>query len=268
MRLAGVIGWPVAHSMSPRIHRFWLEALGLEGDYCRLPVRPGDLATAAGALGALGFAGVNITLPHKEAALALAAAATPAAAAIGAANILAVQSSGQLLADNSDWQGFHETLAHRTVAHAIVAGAGGAARAILFALKQHGTRRVTLLNRTPARAQALLEALGLPGDALPLDARLPPADLLVNTTSLGMAGSPAFRPDLAPLGPDALVQDIVYAPLETPLLAAARARGLATIDGLAMLIGQAAPAFERFFGAVPPRALDDALRARLVAPAR
>ncbi|MFQ3665540.1 MAG: shikimate dehydrogenase [Sphingomonadaceae bacterium] len=267
MRLAGVIGWPVAHSKSPVIHRFWLEALGEDGDYCRLGVPPEHFAAAVRALPLLGFAGVNVTIPHKEAALALASRATPAAAAIGAANILAVEPDGGLLADNSDWLGFAETIADRSVRHAIVVGAGGAARAILFALKERGVGAVTLMNRTPARAQALLAASGLAGEVRPLDAPLPPADLLVQTSPLGMAGQPPFLPDLAPLAPDALVEDIVYAPLETPLLAAARAHGLATVDGLAMLIGQAAPAFTRFFGASPPRARDAELRQLLTRPA-
>jgi shikimate dehydrogenase len=147
-----------------------------------------------------------------------------------------------------------------------VVGAGGAARAVLFALSKVGVGRVTLLNRTPLKGAALLAGFGLKGDALPLEARLrPDTTLLVNTSALGMAGQPPLTLDLDPLPGEAIVYDIVYAPLETPLLAAARARGLDTVDGLEMLIGQAALAFELFFGAAPPRERDDELRALLLA---
>ena len=267
--IAGVLGWPIAHSKSPAIHRFWLDALGLEGDYLRFPVPPDRLAAALAGLPALGIAGVNVTLPHKQATLSLLDSLDPAAAAIGAVNCITVTAEGRLHGTNTDLAGFLEpldtALAGRPLpAHVILVGAGGAARAVLAALASRGRPHVTLLNRSPEPARELLARSGLDGETRPLDSPLPPAGLLVNASSLGMTGHPPFAPDLAPLAPGALVYDLVYAPLETPLLAAARRHGLATLDGLRMLVAQAAPAFTRFFGHPPPRDRDPELRIRLV----
>ncbi len=264
MKTAGVIGWPVAHSKSPLIHRFWLEALGLDGDYSRFAVEPDALGSAIAALPVLGLAGVNVTVPHKIAVMAHLDRVEPDALAIGAVNTVLVAPDGALVGANTDMAGFLEPLRGLSVEQAVVVGAGGAARSVLLGLKRHGVARVTVMNRSVERAAALLAELGVVGEAVGLEAPLPAADLLVNASSLGMAGQPRLGLDLAPLPDWAAVYDIVYVPLETELLAAARARGLRAIDGLEMLIGQAAHAFERFFGAAPPRDLDPELRALLV----
>ncbi|WP_448579779.1 shikimate dehydrogenase family protein [Thermaurantiacus sp.] len=263
MKVAGVIGWPVAHSKSPLIHRFWLDALGLDGDYVRLPVRPEALASALAGLAPLGFSGVNVTLPHKVEALHACASLDPNARATGAVNLLTVRDDGRLHGANSDVDGVIESLAGWGGGHAVLVGAGGAARAAVQALARLGVTSLTILNRNQESARALLARSGLPGEVLPLDAPLPPATLLVNASSLGMAGQPSYLPDLGPLAEGAILFDMVYAPLETPLLAAGRARGLAAIDGLAMLIGQARAAFRAFYGAEAPRHLDPELRALL-----
>ncbi len=263
MRTAGVIGWPIAHSKSPAIHRFWLRALGIEGDYSRFAVRPDELGAAVRALPALGIAGVNVTVPHKVAVLDWLDGASAEAAAIGAVNTVLVRDGG-LWGTNTDIEGFAGPLAGRHVEHAVVVGAGGAARAVLPALARLGVRRITVMNRSVAKARALLEGLEIEGDAVPLAAAAPDADLLVNASSLGMKGEPPLRLDLGALPDGATVYDIVYAPLETELLAAARARGLRTIDGLEMLVGQAAVAFELFYGAKPPRGRDAELRTLLL----
>jgi shikimate dehydrogenase len=257
---AGVMGWPVAHSQSPLIHRFWLEALGLAGDYARLPVPPGRLGGALAALAPLGLAGVNLTVPHKVAALAHLDSLDPAARAVGAVNTVLVGDGGRLHGTNTDVAGIIEALAPRRFAHVVLLGAGGAARAAVAALGALGAGRLTICNRSAAAAEALLAASGLPGEVRPLEGATPAADLLVNATSLGMAGQPPLE---VAIGGAPLVFDMVYAPLETPLLAGARARGLETVDGLAMLIGQAARAFQLFYGAEPPRARDAELRALL-----
>ena len=266
---AGVIGWPVAHSKSPLIHRFWLGRLGIDGDYGRFPVHPDSLGTAVAALSALGLRGINVTIPHKVAVMAHLDTIEDSALRAGACNTVLVGDDGRLHGHNTDISGFAEPLAGRSLAGrpAVVIGAGGAARAVLLALAEIGCAPIELRNRTPGKAQALAEELGVTANIAPLDAPLPAAALLVNASTLGMAGQPPLVLDLTPLPTGAVVYDIVYAPLETPLLAAARARGLATIDGLAMLIGQAAVAFERFYGASPPRdaASDAALRALLTA---
>ena len=263
MTTAGVIGWPISHSKSPRIHRFWLEELGIDGDYARFAVAPYQLAEALKGLPALGFSGVNVTVPHKVAVLSLLDRVEPVARAIGAVNTILVRNR-ELVGTNTDMAGFLEPLAGFSAKTAVVVGAGGAARAVLMAMKELGVGHVTLLNRTPLRAAGLLRKLGVPGEARPLDSALPAADLLVNASPLGMAGAPPLVLDLAPLPPAAIVYDIVYAPLETALLRQAGERGLATIDGLAMLIGQAAIAFERFYGVPPPRGRDPDLRRLLL----
>lgn len=262
--VAGVIGWPIAHSKSPIIHRFWLEKLGLDGDYSRLPVAPDRLGDAIRALPALGFRGVNVTVPHKEAVIAHLDRLEPEAQAIGAINMVVVE-QGVLVGGNTDAAGFAAPLASLPLdgAQVVVVGAGGAARAVLATLRARSVGHVTMLNRSLERAEALLRDLALNGTAAGLDAPLPPASLLVNASSLGMVGQPPLQLDLTPLASDAVVYDLVYAPLETELLGRARASGLATIDGLEMLVGQAAVAFERFFGVAPPREHDAELRARL-----
>ena len=264
--VAGVIGWPIAHSKSPIIHRFWLDRLGLDGDFSRLPVAPERLGDAIRALPALGLRGVNVTVPHKEAVIAHLDHIEPDAQTIGAVNMVVVE-QGALVGGNTDAAGFAAPLADLPLdgAHVVVVGAGGAARAVLATLKARSVGHVTLLNRSVERAKALLRDFALQGTVAGLDAPVPPASLLVNASSLGMVGQPPLHLDLAAQPADAVVYDLVYVPLETELLARARARGLPTIDGLAMLIGQAAVAFERFFGAEPPREHDAELRARLTA---
>ncbi len=266
MMVAEVIGDPIAQSKSPVIHNFWLDALGIEAEYRRTHV-------AAGRLGDFfaerrddpDWRGCNITLPHKQAALDFVEDRGGVRQSIGAINTVFRDRDGVLVGTNTDAGGFYAPIAGMDLGGApvVVIGAGGAARAVLFALSKMEVGRVTLLNRSPLKGAALLTAFGLQGDALPLDATLPPAALLVNTSPLGMIGQPPLAVDLSPLPDDALVYDIVYAPLETDLLARAHARGLQTVDGLDMLIGQAALAFEIFFGAAPPRERDDALRAVL-----
>ncbi len=264
---ADVIGDPIAHSKSPLIHNFWLSQLGIAADYRACHVRPDGLADyVASRRDDPLWRGCNVTLPHKQAVLDLVADPGNIRASIGAANTVFRQGAA-LACTNTDAAGFYAPIADADLAGApvVVVGSGGAARAVLFALAQIGVGPVTILARSVLKASALLAHFGLKGQALMLDAALPPAKLLVNASSLGMAGQPVFVPDLAPLPEDALVYDIVYAPLETPLLAAAHARGLETIDGLEMLVGQAAVAFELFFGAPPPDDPEGRLRALLLA---
>ena len=265
---AEVIGDPVAHSKSPLIHRFWLERLGLEGDYRATRVVPAELGAWFAARAAdPDWRGCNITVPHKVAALDHVADPGGVRDTIGAANTVFRDGRGGIAVTNTDAAGFYAPLADCDLAGRPVAvvGAGGAARAVLFALARMGVGPVTILNRTPMKAMGLLSAFGLKGQVLPLDARLPAAALLVNTSTLGMTGQPPLDLDLSPLPAGAIVYDIVYAPLVTPLLAAAEARGLETIDGLEMLVGQAAAAFELFFGRPAPREHDAELRALLLA---
>lgn len=263
---AEVIGDPIAHSKSPLIHGFWLDRLGLPGSYRAVHVPAGELASYfADRRDDRGWRGCNITVPHKEAALSFVEDRAGVRRSIGAINLAFRADDGAIVGANTDSGGFAAPLAGIDLAGATVAvvGAGGAARAVLHALAGIGVGEVVVLNRSPLRAAALIEAFGLRGRALPLAAQLPPARLLVNASTLGMVGQPPLPLDLAPLPQGATVYDLVYAPLETPLLAAARARGLEAIDGLDMLIGQAALAFEALFGAAPPRAADGELRALL-----
>jgi shikimate dehydrogenase len=268
---AFVVGHPIAHSRSPLIHGHWLAEHGIAGSYERLDVAPADFADFLHALPASGFAGGNVTIPHKEAAFALADELTPRARAIGAVNTLVVR-EGRLLGDNTDAPGFCAHLDHGLGADwpgrgtAVILGAGGAARAIVVGLAERGVRRILVANRTPARAEAVAALAPGVAEALAWDdlpAAMAGAGLLVNTTSLGMKGQPPLDLDLAPLPAGAAVADIVYAPLETPLLAAARARGLAAVDGLGMLLHQAVPGFAAWFGVRP--AVTPALRDRIVA---
>ncbi|MGE0745750.1 MAG: shikimate dehydrogenase [Rhodospirillales bacterium] len=258
-RIAGVMGWPVAHSRSPRLHNHWLERYGIDGVYVPLPVRPEDFATAARLLPRIGFAGANVTVPHKEAAFAAADRCDPIARRIGAVNTLVVDGD-VLLGHNTDAFGFIESLRadvpdwRGADGPAAVIGAGGAARAVCVALQDAGVPEIRVVNRTRARAAALVAALGAPLVAVDWADRttaLADAALLVNTTTLGMAGQPPLDLALDRLPVSAVVNDIVYVPLETPLLAAARARGNAVVDGLGMLLHQARPGFAAWFGRMP-----------------
>ena len=267
MMRAEVIGDPIAHSKSPAIHGFWLEALGIEAEYRAVHVRPEELASYFESRRAdPGWRGCNITIPHKQAALDLVEDRGGVRATIGAVNTV-VRDGDALIGTNTDAGGFYAPIAGLDLegAHAVVIGAGGAARAILFALSRLSVGRVTVMNRNVLKAAALLSSFGLKGDAVPLGSPLPAAGLVVNASSLGMRGQPPLDIDLSPLPEDAVVYDAVYAPLETGLLAQARARDLDTVDGLEMLIGQAALAFELFFNAAPPRERDEELRALLTA---
>lgn len=262
-RLAGVMGWPVEHSLSPRLHGYWLEQHGIDGAYVPLAVAPNDLPTALTALPALGFRGVNLTLPHKEQALNLCREVDDLARRIGAVNTIVVRDGG-LFGSNSDAFGFLENLKggapdwRAEAAPAVVLGAGGASRAVVVALADAGVPEVRLVNRTRERAEALAAALGpLVDGALSVygwdrrEAALAEAGLVVNTTTLGMAGQPPLDLDLGALPVEAVVTDIVYTPLLTPLLQAARTRGNPLVDGLGMLLHQARPGFEAWYGVRP-----------------
>lgn len=263
---AEVIGDPIKHSKSPLIHGFWIEALGLDAAYRAHHVTPEALpGYFAGRREDPAWRGCNITLPHKQAALDLVEDRGDVRATIGAINLALRAEDGAIIGTNTDAGGFYAPIADLPLegAPVVVIGAGGAARAILFALSRIGVGEVTILNRNVLKAAALLSAFGLKGRALPLGSPIPAGALLVNTSALGMAGQPPLDIDLSPLPGDAVVYDIVYAPLETALLKAARARELETVDGLDMLIGQGALAFELLFGAEPPRDRDDELRTLL-----
>jgi shikimate dehydrogenase len=270
--LAGLMGWPVMHSRSPKLHNYWFEKHGLAGTYVPLAIAPGKLEAALRALAPLGFAGCNLTIPHKEAALAFVDEVDPVARRIGASSCVVVRPDGSLLATNNDCYGFIEGILEadpswRADAGPIaVIGAGGAARAVVYALADRGARDIRLLNRTFARAKALADEFGAPLKALPWEARhdaLAGAAMLVNATSQGMVGEPPLDLDLDKLPQAALVADIVYVPGETPLLAAARARGNRTVNGLGMLLHQARPAWRAWFG-IEPQVTPD-LRALLAA---
>ena len=256
-RLAGVMGWPVAHSRSPRIHGYWLREAGVDGAYVPLAVPPDALGTALATLPLLGFRGCNLTVPHKEAALAHMGSLSEAARRVGAVNTVTVGENGALAGDNTDGLGFVRHLREtvptwRADEPAVVLGAGGAARAVVATLAAEGVAEIRVVNRTPHRAAALADAFGGAVRPLPwraLAGALDGCGLLVNATTLGMTGRPALAVDLARLPPEAAVYDLVYAPLETRLLAAARARGNPAVDGLGMLIHQARPGFAAWFGA-------------------
>lgn len=265
---AEVIGDPISQSKSPLIHRFWLDALGLDGRYERQHVTPDGLdAYISERRDNPDWRGCNVTMPHKAAVMDLVDDPGEVRATIGAMNTVVRQPDGRLIGTNTDAAGFYAPLAEVDLSAAPVAvvGAGGAARAVLFALARADVGEVVLYNRSPLKAMGLLASFGLKGEVRPLDAAIVPAALFVNASSLGMAGQPPLDIDLSPLPEDAIVYDLVYSPLETGLLRAARARDLATVDGLDMLIGQAALAFELFFGKSPPDGRDDELRALLTA---
>ena len=264
---AEVIGDPIKHSKSPLIHGFWLHKLGIVADYQAHHVLAQDLAAYfEKRSGDPDWRGCNITIPHKIAALDFVSDPGGVRQSIGAINTVFRGEKGDLVGTNTDAAGFFAPISEDEWAHrdAIVIGAGGAARAILFALAQADIGSVTILARSPLKAAALLSHFGLKGQVLKMDAPLPPAELLVNSSPLGMTGQPPLDIDLSPLPENAVVYDIVYSPLETKLLAQARALGLDTVDGLDMLIGQAAFAFELFFGKAPPADCEDELRALLL----
>jgi shikimate dehydrogenase len=254
---ACLIGWPAAHSRSPLIHHYWLRTLGIEGGYVIEAVPPDEFKDFIFRLSLRGFVGANVTRPHKEMALAL-SKPDERARAVGAANTLWFE-NGELCSTNTDVEGFINNLdasapGWEGCEEALVLGAGGASRAVVFGLLDRGIKRVHLANRTMARAGALADQFGacvLPVAWDALGAVLPRAGLLVNTTSLGMKGQPPLELDVGQLPSHAVVADLVYVPLETPLLAAARAHGLKTADGLGMLLHQAVRGFELWFGRRP-----------------
>ncbi len=258
--LAGVLGWPVAHSRSPLLHNYWIRQYGLQGSYVLLPVAPGNLQAALSGLPALGFAGCNVTQPHKVEAMALVHEVDANARAIGAINTIVVGPDGALRGMNNDGFGYIQGLIDaspdwRADAGPIaVLGAGGAARAVLMALAQRGAKEIRLVNRTQDKAVALAAAFAGLVRTLPWESRheaLADVAMLVNTTNQGMHGNPPLDIDLRLLPLHALVSDIIYVPLETPLLTQARARGNRTVNGLGMLMNQARPAFQAWFGVLP-----------------
>jgi shikimate dehydrogenase len=261
-KLAGILGWPIGHSRSPRLHNYWLAEHKIDGAYLPFPVKPEHLGDVLRALPKLGIGGVNLTIPHKEAALGHLDHVEPEARLIGAVNTVIVGTGGLLFGSNTDVEGFRASVLASgaqlaTDRPAIVLGSGGAARAVVAALAALGFPAIRIVNRTAARAALMIDSLKPLGPALTSvawddrAATLAGAGFLVNTTSLGMTGEPALDLDLSALPSDAAVADIVYAPLETPLLAAARARKLAAIDGLGMLLYQARPGFKAWFGVEP-----------------
>ena len=256
---AGVAGWPVDHSRSPTIHRYWLKELGIPGSYEKFAVRPGEFPQFASRIGEDGLLGANITAPHKEAAFSACDQRTPVAEALGAVNTLWRQAGG-LWGDNTDVAGFLANMDESASGWAeqrklaVVIGAGGAARAIVYALIARNFERIAVVNRTQARAEALAAHFGGSTTALAwadLTTQLAEADLLVNASLAGMVGQPLLTVDVSALPERALVADAVYVPLRTPLIEAARACGLRTVEGLGMLLHQAAPAFARWFGRRP-----------------
>jgi shikimate dehydrogenase len=254
---ACLIGWPAAHSRSPIIHKYWLKQFGIAGDYRIEAVEPAAFADFIGSLAARGYRGANVTIPHKEQALAL---STPdaRARAVGAANTLYFV-NGSLHSTNTDVEGFIGNLdasapGWNANGEAVVLGAGGSARAVVFGLAERGVARIYLVNRSRDRAQALAQPYGDRVRVIGWDdlgAVLPKAGLVVNTTSLGMKGQPPLPLDVSALRPDATIADLVYVPLETELLKAAKTRGLRTADGLGMLLHQAVRGFELWFGKRP-----------------
>lgn len=254
------MGWPVAHSRSPVIHNHWIAEHGLKGAYVLLPVQPGQLTTALRALPVLGFAGCNLTIPHKVAALKIVDHIDPLAQRMGAINTIVVEPDGSLTGLNTDGFGYIHSLLEaqpdwRADAGPItVVGAGGAARAVIVALIEHGAQEIRLTNRSAAKAQDMAQEFGPRVHAVAWEDRhdaLTGVALLVNTTNQGMHGEPALDLKLDHLPVQALVSDIIYVPMETPLLVAAKARGNTTVNGLGMLLHQARPAFAAWFGVLP-----------------
>ncbi len=265
--LAGVIGLPVSHSRSPRLHNHWLQKYGIHGQYVPLSLKHADLEEAIRALPKLGFVGVNVTIPHKETVLWLADLVTDRAALIGAANTLVFRSDGTLYADNTDGYGFLENLRKSApdwkpeAGPAAVIGSGGAARAVVASLMEIGVPEIRVSNRNKARADTLRSEFGariIVYDWVWAGNTMDGAKLVVNATSLGMKGKPEFRVSLDALSPEAVVTDLVYTPLETRFLRHATKIGCTVVDGLGMLLHQAVPAFERWFNKRPD--VDDETR--------
>ena len=259
-KLAGVMGWPVAHSRSPVIHNHWIAEHGLRGAYVLLPVQPQHLEKALRSLPVLGFAGCNLTIPHKVDAVRLMDRLEPLAARIGAVNTVVVNADGSLTGRNTDAFGFIQSLRDAQTGWraedgpAVVVGAGGAARAVIAGLIDAGTPEIRLANRSGEKAHHMAQEFGRPVRAVSWDARhdaLAGAALLVNTTNQGMHGEAPLDLRLDCLPVEALVADIIYVPQETPLLTVARYRGNRTVNGLGMLLNQARPAFEAWFGVMP-----------------
>jgi shikimate dehydrogenase len=273
-RLAGVMGWPVSHSKSPRVQGYWLAKYGVDGSYMPLPVAPENFAASVCALRDLGFAGVNVTIPFKQAVFAVCDELSDRAKRIGAVNTVTFSADGKILGDNTDGFGFIENLRQSvpdidfSSGPAIILGAGGASRAVIVALLDENCPQIRLTNRTAKRAHDLADEIG--DDRITVvngpigDADLCDASLLVNTTSLGMIGQPALEIDLAGLAQNTIVTDIVYAPLKTDLLLQAEARGNQVVDGLGMLLHQARPGFHKWFGIDP--VVTSALREFVLSP--
>lgn len=269
-RKAVVVGHPIAHSRSPLIHRHWLAELGIAGAYDRRDVRPEDLEGFVRAMAGEGIAGANLTIPHKELVMAMVGQIDPEARAVGAANTIWFDEAGTLRATNTDVHGFLANLDERAPGWdaggktAMVFGAGGAARAVVFGLLSRGFEQVLIHNRSAERIAGLRDAFGAAVESAGAAREaLAAADLVVNATSLGMHGAAAWTMPLDGLSPAAVVCDLVYVPLRTRLLELAEARGNRTVDGLGMLLHQAAPAFQRFFGQKPR--VTESLRQRIVA---
>jgi shikimate dehydrogenase len=258
--LAGVMGWPVMHSRSPRLHQYWLQQHAIAGVYVPLAIRPAGLSAALRALAPLHFSGCNLTIPHKEAALAMVDEADLAARRIGAVNCVIVRADGTLEGRNNDGFGFLQSILEEYPpwradrGPIVLFGAGGGARAVIVSLADEGARDIRVINRTLARAYALEKEFGAPVKSVAWQDRheaLADACMLINATNQGMIGQPALDVSLTHLPTSALVADIVYIPRETPLLAEARRRGNPTVGGLGMLLHQARPAFEAWFGIMP-----------------
>jgi len=258
--LAGVMGWPVSHSRSPTLHNYWIKHYGLTGAYVLLPVEPGNLPAALKGLSALGFAGCNVTIPHKVAAMQLVDRVDSVARRMGAISTIVVEKDGSLSGFNNDGFGFIQSLIDAQpdwcadAGPVTVLGAGGAARAVVVSLAERGAKEIRLSNRSFEKAQDLAREFGAPVRAIPWESRheaLADVALLVNTTNQGMTGQSPLDLSLDCLPPHALVSDVIYIPMETPLLAAARQRGNPTVNGLGMLLNQARPAFNAWFGVMP-----------------
>lgn len=265
--LAGVIGHPIAHSKSPQVHGHWLKTLGLKGHYIPMDVAPKDLKKVIKALPKMGFVGANVTIPHKEQVMSLVHQVTDRATLIGAVNTLIFRADGKVIGDNTDGYGFIENLRQGApdwrvdAGPAVVLGAGGAARAVVASLLDAGVPEILITNRTRVRAETLREEFGTRLtviDWVKAGSAIENGATIVNTTSLGMAGKPELRVPLDGLSKQAVVTDLVYNPLETQLLAAAKDIGCVTVDGLGMLLHQAVPGFERWFGVRPT--VDEAVR--------
>lgn len=270
-KLSGVMGWPIRHSLSPQLHGFWLNKYGISGSYVPLAVSPDNFELAVRALPKLGFSGVNVTVPHKEEALRVVDEVDGVAQRIGAVNTIFVKEDGSLFGTNTDAVGFMENLKEGATdwepksGPCVVLGAGGAARAVVASLVDAGVPEVRLVNRTLSRAQNLSDSIGGPVSVYnwsEASALLDQATLLVNTTTLGMAGQPPMELDMDVASEDLIVTDIVYTPLITPLLARAQANNLRTVDGLGMLLHQAVPGFAGWFGQRP--VVSDDLRSHIL----